>query len=303
MDVMAEPDQGMAPAQAERNGPLCIGLVVHPARDISEPMRELREWAQAYDSQLVQVPASCQQQRVAEQGEAEACDLLLSIGGDGTALAAIRAGALADRPVLSVACGSLGILTSFPASGLGDALDRFRRGDWAPRLLPGLEVARDDGRSLFALNDLVVVRASAGQIRLKLEVDGELFARLAGDGCIISTAIGSSAYTLAARGPLLAPELQALAITPLSTHGGTCPPFVIGAGSTVRLEPLPEHGAPRLELDGQVADSVVWPLTISLRPDVATVVRFPDQAAFLAVLRERQILTDSPRILAEDARH
>ena len=121
-------------------------------------------------------------------------------------LAALRAAAPANRPVLGVACGSLGALTpTVEAAVLPSALDRFAAGDWTPERLPALQAARGDGDDLFALNDISVVRAGIGQVRTVAEVDGILFCRIAGDAGIVSTPLGSSAYALAAGGPLLAP--------------------------------------------------------------------------------------------------
>jgi NAD+ kinase len=275
--------------------------VVHPTRSIDRVLSELRPWAELKRTRLVQIPATYDQQRVAEQGNPEECDLIVAIGGDGTTLAAIRAGVGARRPVLPVACGSLGILTSLPAPALVEALDRFGRGDWIPRRLPALDITREPEPPLVAFNDLAIVRAGVGQVRVTAEIDGQVFARIAGDGCIVSTPLGSSAYALAAGGPLVDPDMDALLITPLTTHGGSCPPFVVGAGSVIRLDATTGYGGARLELDGQVADKVHAPLTISFRPGVATLVGFSDQEPFVAVLRQRHIIIDSPRISAEEA--
>jgi NAD+ kinase len=282
--------------------PARIGLVVHPTRAIEEPLNELRRWAAEHDAELVQVHGFAEQQRIAHEGKAEDCDLLVSIGGDGTALAAIRAGLESRRPVLAVGCGSLGVLTAVDADGVVQAVDRFSEGDWTPWSLPTLQVELDSGTQLLALNDVAVIRAGSGQLRVVVEVDGNTFARIAGDGCIVSTPVGSSAYSLAAHGALLAPDIGAYLLTPLPTHGGSCPPLVVGAASVIRLVPTPGHGGARLELDGQLAEVPIEPLTISFRPEAATVVAFQEQESFLAVLRKRAIITDSPRILAEDAR-
>jgi NAD+ kinase len=262
---------------------------------------ELRHWAELNGARLVQIRAIYEQQRVAEEGTAEDCDLIVAIGGDGTTLAAIRAGVAAGRPVLPVACGSLGILTSVEAPKLVVATERFGRGEWTPRLLPALDIAREAGPPLLAFNDVAIVRGGVGQVRVTAEVDDRVFARIAGDGCIVSTPVGSSAYALAAGGPLLDPDIEALLITPLTVHGGSCPPFVVGPGSAIRLDATTGYGGARLELDGQVADAVDGPVTVSLRPGVATLVGFPDQEPLLSVLRRRQIITDSPRIVAEEA--
>lgn len=288
---------------SSRMTPSCVGLVVHPTRPIDGLLHELRRWADLHHTQLVQILACGQQQRVAEPGKPEQCDLLLAIGGDGTALAAMRAGVDANRPVLTLACGSLGVLTSVAARDIVSALDRFSRGDWVPRLLPSLEVTCESGGQVYALNEIVIVRAGEGQVRLTAAVDGDVFARVAGDGCIVSTPIGSSAYALAAGGPLLAPDMEAFLLTPLPSHGGSCPPLVVGAGSAIRLDVRQGHGGVRLEVDGQAADAPLGPLTVRFRAGAATVVAFRDQERLLAVLRKRQIITDSPRILVEDTQH
>jgi NAD+ kinase len=276
-------------------------MVVHPSRAVDGPLCALRRWAGQRSVDLVQVRASCQQKQVAPEGDATDCDLILSIGGDGTTLAAIRAGAAAARPVLGVACGSLGVLTTVAADDATTALDRFSQGDWVPRSLPALDAGRDVGEPLLAFNDIAVVRAGQGQLQVAAHVDGAIFARIAGDGCIVSTPIGSSAYALAAGGPLLTPETDAFLLTALPAHGGSCPPLVVGAASELRLDVAPGHGGARLEVDGQVADTQVGVLRISVRAAVATVVTFADDEPFLVGLRRRQLIADSPRILAEDA--
>src|SRR5437016_14304261 len=106
----------------QRTALSCFGLVVHPARDVDEPVGGLRRWAEAHGTRLVQVRVPYDQQRIADQGNPEECDLLIGIGGDGTELAAIREGLRAGPPVLSVAYGSLGVL-------------RYRREHGAPAVI------------------------------------------------------------------------------------------------------------------------------------------------------------------------
>ena len=246
--------------------------------------------------------AFCRQKQVAERGDPADCGLIVAIGGDGTTLAAIHAGMQGGRPVLGVACGSLGVLTSVAPSDLQRALDRFTAGDWTPRSLPGLDGVRERGEPVVAVNDIVVVRAGEGQIRVRVLVDGTLYARVAGDGCVVSTPLGSSAYGLSAGGPLLAPGTNAFAFTPLYAHGGVCPPLVVAGESELQLITTPGYGGARLEVDGQPIDAQAEELTVRLRPAVATVVAFDDQERFITGLRRRQIIADSPRFLAEDAR-
>lgn len=283
-----------------------IGLVVHPRRELDAALATVHEWSEERGIDVVQVPAVGQDRTVAEPGEPADCDLIVALGGDGTALAALRTGAEAGKPVLGVACGSLGALTAVTAPDLADALARVEAGDWKPRRLPGLSVTSGGGAALTGVNDLVLIRHGAGQVSAEVRVDGELFIRFAGDGLVVATQIGSSAYTLAAGGPVLAPGGSGLVVTPLSPHGGCCPPLVAGAESTVEIALEPGNGGARIELDGQIRDRVdpheTRTVSVRLIEDHATLVMLGGEETMLAGLRRRRVLIDSPRILARDDR-
>jgi NAD+ kinase len=282
-----------------------IGLVVHPRRELGRALAAVRDWAEHQAAGVVQVRSPGQEQQVAPPGEVQGCDLVIALGGDGTTLAALRAAAPLERPVLGVACGSLGALTAVTADRLEDALDRVARGDWTRRSLPALLIERD-GHELMALNDLVLVRAGAGQVMIEIDVAGERFIRLAGDGLIAATPLGSTAYTLASGGPMLAPGAIGLVLTPLAPHGGVCPPLV--TGPETRVEVLLDSGnsGARVELDGQVRDQVAprqgAAFALRLVPDRATLVSLGEEEPLISALRERRILLDSPRVLARDDR-
>ncbi len=299
---MREASQGSELATGAARRVRRLGVVVHPARMVNGPLRALTGWAQEHGAEVVQIHVRGEEREVAEPGNAVDCDLIVAIGGDGTMLAAIRAALTAGRPVLGLACGSLGVLTAIEADDLGDALDRFSRGDWRPRRLPALTISREGDGDLLAFNDIAVVRAGIGQVRVTTSVDGTLYSRLAGDGCIVSTPLGSSAYALAAGSALMTPDTDAYLLTPLPSHGGSRVPLVIGAGSELRLEVTPGIGGARLEADGQIAGMDPPALTVRLRRDAATLVGFAEQEPLFVALRRRQIIVDSPRILADDGR-
>ncbi len=281
---------------------LRIGVVVHPRRDVSLTIALAQRFAAHSGAQITQLPVAGQDQQVAPPGQIDESDLVLAIGGDGTALAAIRAAAPAGVPMLGVACGSLGALTSIEAEHARDALVRFASGDWEPIRLPALVVALQGTETQLAYNDVAIVRRGPGQLRVSASVDGELYARLAGDGAVVSTPVGSSAYAFAAGGPLLAPGTSAFLLTPLPTHGGSIPPLVIGAARRLELELTHSLAGARLELDGQILRQEATSLSVTLRPDAATLVGFGGQESFLTALRRRGVLRDSPRALADDAR-
>ena len=204
--------------------------------------------------------------------------------------------------MLGVACGSLGALTATSASDLGAALDRFAAGDWQARRLPGVAVSADGGEPQIALNDLVVVRKGANQVIVGIEIDDEPYVRFAGDGVVISTPLGSSAYTMAAGGPVIASETPAIVITPVASHGGSTPPLVVGSGSVARVTIEGGWGGARVELDGQIREGQPDVLTASWHAGYATLVRYAGAETLLAGLRRRRILQDSPRVVARDER-
>ena len=170
--------------------------------------------------------------------------------------------------------------------------------------MPALEVSWDEGRRALAINDLVILRDGPGQAIVSIAVDGVPYAHVAGDGVVVATALGSSAYTMAAGGPLLMPDNEGLVVTPLAPHGGACPPLVTGGDSELTLAVEPGFGGVRYEVDGRrepVEDGDA--LTVRRRPAYAALVAFADDEPRLTGLRRRGLVLDSPRVLVRGHRH
>jgi NAD+ kinase len=283
--------------------PARLALVVHPTRQIDGPLETVERWAGAHDLDVVQIPAvGGHDRQVAARGELEAGDVVVALGGDGTVLSALRAAAPHDAPVLGVACGSLGALTAVPADELEDALERVGTGDWTPRRLPALAIHTADGPDLWAVNDFVVVRRSGGQLIAELSVDDELYVRAAGDGLIVATPLGSSAYSMAAGGPVLVSTTPAVVCTPLAMHGGSAPPLVVPATSTLRVEVHPTAAGFEIEIDGHTQPLTALDYRVTLHPEKVTLVSFGELGLGIAGLRKRRLISDSPRVLARDDR-
>jgi NAD+ kinase len=279
-----------------------LGLVVHPTRDLESALAEIRAWAAAHGLTLGQVRLPGHPREVADPVEPAACDLLLAVGGDGTALSALHAGGTASRPVLGIACGSIGALTSVTADRTAWALDQVAAGRWEPADVPALDIAWGEAGVGMAINDLAIIRDGPGQVIASVTVDGVLYAQTAGDGLIVATALGSSAYTMAAGGPLLAPGADGMAVTPLAPHGGSCPPLVTGTASVLTLTIVPGYGGVRYEIDGRPT-AVEGPLlTIRHRPGYASLVTLADEEPRLTGLRRRGLVVDSPRVAVRDGR-
>jgi NAD+ kinase len=175
-------------------------------------------------------------------------------------------------------------------------------GEWTGHSLRGLQISGDGGAPRSAINDVVVVRRGASQVAIEIRVDGELYARFAGDGLVVATPLGSSAYTMAAGGPILAPGSDGFVLTPLAPHGGCCPPLVVGGSTRATIAIEPGHAGSRIEVDGQVIDLQPSELTAQLVDDYATLVGLGDAEPMIAGLRRRRVIIDSPRMLARDER-
>jgi NAD+ kinase len=279
-----------------------VGLVVHPRRDLDSALAATRAWASRRGVVIGQIRIPGQPRTIAEPVDVASCDFVIALGGDGTALAALHAAAPSFRPVLGIACGSIGVLTSVDSQQLDSALELVLAGDWLPQALPGLNIDAGAANLAVAINDVAVVRNGTGQVITEIRIDGDVYARTAGDGVIVATPLGSSAYTMAAGGPILLPETNAMVLTPLVRHGGVSPPLVVGPESRIGLLVEPGYGGSRFEVDGQELAVDALEATLSFRRDYATMIRLADQEPMLAALRRRGLVVDSPRILARDLR-
>ena len=283
--------------------PSRLALVVHPTRPLDKPLAAVGRWAADTGVELVQLPVVAGPKReVAPLGELQEGDFVVALGGDGTVLAALHASAALDAPVLGVACGSLGALAAITGEEIGAALERLENGAWTPRRMPALKVQPQDGEAAWALNDFVVVRRSTGQLVANVWIDDELYVRSAGDGVIVSTPLGSSAYSMGAGGPLLSASADAYLYTPLAMHGGNAPPLVVPAASTLRVEVMPNFAGFDVEIDGREQAMSALDYRVSFHPDKATLVSFHSHGHGVTRLRERRLIGDSPRVLARDDR-
>jgi len=279
-----------------------LGLVVHPTREIDDALATVRRWAEAHGAEVVQVMVGEGQRQVAPPGEVAACDLIVAVGGDGTVLVALRTSAAHGTPVLGLACGSLGALSAVTADELTEGLDRYARGGWTPRPVPMLGIAGMPEADDFALNDFVIIRRGAGQVAADIHVDDELYARIAGDGLIVATALGSSAYTMAAGGPIVAGATAAFVCTPVAMHGGNAPPLVVPADAVLTIDVHPGYTGFDIEIDGRPRGTEQQRFSLTMRDERLTLVTLSESGHGLGPLRRRGLIADSPRILARDAR-
>ncbi len=187
----------------------------------------------------------------------EGCDLLISLGGDGTLLAATRAVMGRDILILPVNLGRLGFLSAVPGEAVMEELERVLRGRYreSRRRLLKCELMRGDRllASYEALNDVVVTNSSlARMVEFDLRVDESHMCGYKADGVIISTPTGSTAYSLSAGGPIIYPTVECFCLTPICPHILTNRPVVVPDSSVLELMLNSRNDRVWLTIDGQV---------------------------------------------------
>jgi NAD+ kinase len=179
-------------------------------------------------------------QRVPENELAKAADLLVAVGGDGTMLHTARMAAAEGVPVLGVNRGRLGFLADVGPDRMLESVDDALEGRCLPEARMLLEAQLQfDGRqiSALALNDIVVAKRETGRmLDLRTWVDGTYVNTHGGDGFIVSTSTGSTAYALSCGGPIVHPSLAAIVLVPICPHTLSDRPIVVGADSIVEIE-------------------------------------------------------------------
>ena len=185
-------------------------------------------------------------------------DLVVVLGGDGTLLAAARIFASSGTPILSVNLGYLGFLTEVKLGNLYPTLESWCAGchDLDERAMLHASLWRDGKEHCCyeALNEVVVSKGDIARMgEFAVELDGKSVARFRADGVIVSTPTGSTAYTLAANGPILTPDVDAMVVTPICPHLLTLRPIVVRGDSSLKVKVVGIPNLALLTVDGQQA--------------------------------------------------
>ena len=222
----------------------------------------------------------------------DAVDLAVVLGGDGTMLRASRLVADQGKPVLGVNLGQLGFLAMFSPTEAKTALASALAGKLARAERMRLQVtfvrAGTDPVVKFALNDAVLHQgAMARLIEVNAFCDGQLIAAYRADGLIIATPTGSTAYNMAAGGPIVVPGQAAMTLTPICAHALTNRPLVINADATIKLQLGADARGVILTVDGQWAHSFLPGDIVEMTAAKRPLVMFVSQKSFFDVMRDK----------------
>ena len=184
-------------------------------------------------------------------------DLVIAIGGDGTVLRAARRAVQSDAALLGINLGELGYLAEVEPDAWEEAITAFLDGRHAIEERLMVSGRSEPGRDLPpALNEVVIEKRADGRtVRLGVSIDGAFFTSYVADGLILATPTGSTAYSLSARGPIVAPSHRALILTPVSPHTLFDRSLILNPASVVEVEVLGDREAV-LSIDGQMCDGI-----------------------------------------------
>jgi NAD+ kinase len=235
-------------------------------------------------------PTGCEV--VPEQELGAAVDLAVVLGGDGTMLRAARLVADHGRPVLGINLGQLGFLVGFPPSHAKQALAEALAGTLTQtrRMRLAVTFARREAEPVvrYALNDAVLHQgAMARLVEIDAFVDGEFVASYRADGLIVATPTGSTAYNMAAGGPIVLPGQDAMTLTPICAHALTNRPLVIPGRSTIRLQLGVDVRGPLLTVDAQWGHSFGYGDIAEIAAASAPLIMFTSKQSFFDVMRDK----------------
>ncbi|GLY47116.1 NAD(+)/NADH kinase [Lentzea sp. NBRC 102530] len=278
------------------------GIVLHPRRDSAPAVEAILGWATNRGVEILGIKDEIQRLRceatpVTAEELGRRADLVVSLGGDGTMLRAMRLADGEKAPVLGVNLGKLGFLAEVDVPDLPAALSAIDARDFSvePRLAIDAEFP---GHRVTAFNDIAVVRIPGeGSARVAVHVAGQPFVSYASDAVIVATPTGSTAYSFSAGGPITSPSVEALLVTPASPHSAYNRGVVLSVNDEVELDLLPSSGRLAVEVDGMVAGYLEPGQRVSLRGRAAAarVVRL-GMTTFYQRARRKLNLTDSAEL-------
>jgi len=276
-----------------------IGIVSKPKKaEIREIVPPLVEWLRernievSFDKETGSILESSEKCLTRNELPGKV-DLLVVLGGDGTLLAAARSLYKREVPIFAVNLGDLGFLTVITREELYPALEGVLSGDYRSERRVQIEgelIRADEILSTFrALNDVVLNKGAIARIQdFEVYADGEFISNYKSDGLIVSTPTGSTAYSLAAGGPVVSPSVEAFIVTPICAHTLTNRPLVLRDSATIEIVVKSQREAAYLTVDGQVGIATHSEDIIRVRKSCSFVELIqPPQRNYYEILRQK----------------
>ena len=233
-----------------------VGIVWNPSKRAGfDVVCELKELLDEYNISIttgITLAHALGKPELAE-GSLSECDLLMVLGGDGTILSALDYALPNDIPILGINLGRVGFLTEVDPRDLRRDVTEVLEGRYSFDSRMTMRINGKNEGNIFALNEIVVRRSTPAVcvLSLEIEVNGILVDRVSGDGLIVASATGSTAYSLSAGGPIIRPGLDCFVITPICPHTMNARPVVVSSSDMITIRVIDDRGAAQAVLDGR----------------------------------------------------
>ncbi|MDH6143433.1 MULTISPECIES: NAD(+)/NADH kinase [Kitasatospora] len=276
-----------------------VGLVLHPERTCAPTVEAVTRWSRARGTKVLGLAAEvgrigCEAIPVEAEEMVTSADLMISLGGDGTMLRAMRLATGGHAPVLGVNVGRLGFLAEVDIPELPAALDAIDAHRFTVEDRSGVH-ARFGAAQETALNDVVLLRSPGHKsAAVAVRVQGEPFVAYTADAVVVATPTGSTAYSFSAGGPIVSPNAEGLLITPVAPHAAFNRSVFLSSGERLALEVLPHSGDLAVEADGRLVGHISpgGVVEVTMLPAAARVVRL-GQTTFYQRAQRKLRLTGS----------
>lgn len=199
----------------------------------------------------------------------EKCDMIITLGGDGTILSTARAISFKEKPILGFHLGNLGFLAELTQTTYKQKLAQVIHGDYEldKRMVLQADISGNSSlTTYYALNDIVISKGTYPRmIRFSVNIGQNFMNSYYADGLIIATPTGSTAYSLSSSGPILTPDLNALVVNPICPHSLTNRPTVVSADTPVHITFIDISEGTHVTADGQVFQTIDKTTQITIR--------------------------------------
>jgi NAD+ kinase len=275
-----------------------IGILTKPKFPNMKPtLTQLVAWLREQGKDVILDPKAAAligKSAARDQGRiADKADMVIVLGGDGTMLNAARLVEARSVPILGINMGGLGFLTEVGGEDLYKTLERVFAKEYTLEERLMLRARLDRGSKQVAqatvLNDVVVTKGELSRmIAMTIAIDGQFVTSLRGDGLILSTPTGSTAYSMSAGGPIVTPSVNALVITPICPHTLTHRPLLVPSTAALAITLTSHDKGAMATFDGQVGVAMTEGDTVTITPSKhkTKLIRLPERT-YYDVLRRK----------------
>src|SRR6185437_5222114 len=273
-----------------------VGVVLHPTRSPDQAIGQVMAWAKSHDLPVYGLAdevgrIDCAAIAVETEDLGARSDMVISLGGDGTMLRALRLAESHQRPVLGVNFGRLGFLAEVDLGDLAAALSAVDAHDFTIESRTAVTCSICVP-AVTAFNDVALVRVPGDHVAaVEVVVDGQPFVRYAADAVVISTPTGSTAYSFSAGGPIVSPTVDGLLVIPAAPHSTFNRALMLSSAEHLELRVLGSSGQLAVEVDGVVTGRVGPGAVLSFRmlPGAGQLIRLGRTTFYERARRKLQV--------------